>query len=249
MTYEFKIRFFNWVNIIVPLLLIPFGFYSMPWVLASLAFYYFIIIVGVDIGLHRLFTHNSFKTSRAWEYILTLLTVPATTGSPMVWSAIHRCHHSNSDGPLDPHSPKKYSVWQLILGLWDAKGLPLKLALPKQFDFKFQKFMHNWYFSLIIAYCAVLALINPALVIYFYVLPSFFIHLHQSFINIFSHMGEYDEGSKDYSNDIPGVGYIFPILGYHHEHHEFPRAHRLGKGKPDIAAFLIEKIFMKKETS
>ena len=245
MMYENKIRFFNWANLILPLLAIPLGVYSPGMILISILFYYFIIVVGVDIGLHRLFCHSSFKTNRFYEYFLTLLTIPATTGSPLVWSAIHRCHHNYSDTDKDPHSPKKYSAIQLLLGLWDAKGLPLKMALPREFDTKFHKFIHKWYFTLILLYCAFLSLFGISAILYFYVIPSALVHIHQSFINIFSHSGPYNSDSKDYSNNIPWVVYIYPVLGYHHVHHLHPKLHRLGP--VDLAATLIEKVFSREK--
>jgi fatty acid desaturase len=115
------------------------------------------------------------------------------------------------------------------------------MVLPRNFDFKFQRFIHDWYFTLIIVYCLFLLLFGWQAILYFYVIPSALVHIHQSFINIFSHSGEYNEDSKDYSNNIPWIVWLYPVLGYHHVHHLNPKWHRLGKY--DLAATLIEKIF------
>src|SRR4051812_11916950 len=60
---------------------------------------------GVTMGLHRLFTHRSFQTSRPVEWVLMVLGSMSGQSSPCYWVATHRRHHQLSDRPGDPHSP------------------------------------------------------------------------------------------------------------------------------------------------
>jgi stearoyl-CoA desaturase (delta-9 desaturase) len=60
---------------------------------------------GVTVGFHRLFTHRSFKTTRAMRAILSALGSAAIEGPVISWVADHRKHHAFSDKEGDPHSP------------------------------------------------------------------------------------------------------------------------------------------------
>jgi stearoyl-CoA desaturase (delta-9 desaturase) len=61
--------------------------------------------VGVTVGFHRLFTHRSFKTTRAVRALLAVLGSTAVEGPVVEWVATHRKHHRFSDRRGDPHSP------------------------------------------------------------------------------------------------------------------------------------------------
>ena len=54
---------------------------------------------------HRYFSHRSFKTSRAGQFIFGLLGASAVQRGPVWWAAHHRVHHQLSDDHPDPHSP------------------------------------------------------------------------------------------------------------------------------------------------
>ena len=65
---------------------------------------------GVAAGLHRLFTHRSFKANRVLKITLAVAGSMALEGSLISWVAIHRRHHMFSDQPGDPHSPYRYGA-------------------------------------------------------------------------------------------------------------------------------------------
>src|SRR3984885_2009848 len=69
---------------------------------------YFFTGFGVSVGLHRLFTHRSFKAHRVLKVVLAVAGSMALEGSLISWVAIHRRHHMFSDQPGDPHSPHRY---------------------------------------------------------------------------------------------------------------------------------------------
>ena len=74
---------------------------------------------GVAVGLHRYFTHGSFKTSRWLRVTLAVAGSLALEGSIIQWAADHRRHHAYADREGDPHSPWRYGA--TARGL--AKGL------------------------------------------------------------------------------------------------------------------------------
>src|ERR1700722_2935253 len=59
--------------------------------------------LGVTVGFHRLFTHRSFKTSRALRFVFAVLGSVAIEGPVISWVADHRKHHAFSDREGDPH--------------------------------------------------------------------------------------------------------------------------------------------------
>jgi stearoyl-CoA desaturase (Delta-9 desaturase) len=73
--------------------------------LLVLAITYTLTGLGVTVGYHRLFTHRSFKTTRALRAVLAVLGSMAVEGPVIEWVATHRKHHRFSDRPGDPHSP------------------------------------------------------------------------------------------------------------------------------------------------
>ena len=69
------------------------------------AIMYVLTGLGITVGFHRLFTHRSFKTTKAVRFLLAALGSAAIEGPVISWVADHRKHHAFSDQPGDPHSP------------------------------------------------------------------------------------------------------------------------------------------------
>jgi stearoyl-CoA desaturase (Delta-9 desaturase) len=79
---------------------------SLYWQdLLVLATTYLLCGLGITVGYHRLFTHRSFKTTRAVRALLAVLGSMAIEGPLIEWASTHRKHHRFSDRPGDPHSP------------------------------------------------------------------------------------------------------------------------------------------------
>jgi stearoyl-CoA desaturase (delta-9 desaturase) len=101
----------NTVLIGVPLLgavITPFWFFRHPfgWIeAAAFLFSYAVVGFGVGIGLHRYFSHRSFR-ARPWLGIaLGIAGSMAFQGSVLRWVADHRRHHAATDRCGDLHSP------------------------------------------------------------------------------------------------------------------------------------------------
>ena len=70
--------------------------------------------IGVVIGLHRYFSHNCFRTSRAFQFFLALCSASAF-GDPIGFSGKHRLHHQRTDRWDDPHTPR-HGFWSCWFG-------------------------------------------------------------------------------------------------------------------------------------
>jgi len=106
-----KKRLENTVLIFVPLLgavITPFWFWRHPFgVLEVIAFLvsYLIVGFGVGIGLHRYFSHRSFRAPPWLSLGLGIAGSMAFQGSVLRWVADHRRHHAATDRDGDLHSP------------------------------------------------------------------------------------------------------------------------------------------------
>jgi stearoyl-CoA desaturase (Delta-9 desaturase) len=79
---------------------------------------YVVRMFAITAGYHRYFSHRSFKTSRAFQFLLALLGTSATQKGPLWWAAAHRRHHKYSDTPQDMHSPTQRGFWYAHMGWW-----------------------------------------------------------------------------------------------------------------------------------
>jgi stearoyl-CoA desaturase (delta-9 desaturase) len=68
---------------------------------------YLVRVFGITGAYHRYFAHKSYRTSRAFQFVLAVIGCSATQKGPLWWAGTHRRHHRYSDGPGDPHSPRQ----------------------------------------------------------------------------------------------------------------------------------------------
>jgi stearoyl-CoA desaturase (delta-9 desaturase) len=55
---------------------------------------------------HRYFSHRTFKTSRAFQFVMAWIGASSAQRGPLWWAAHHRHHHLESDTERDIHSPR-----------------------------------------------------------------------------------------------------------------------------------------------
>ncbi|WP_320673654.1 acyl-CoA desaturase [Prochlorococcus sp. MIT 1341] len=85
-------------------------FWSLPAVLAF-SFLYWVTVLGVTLGLHRLLAHRSFDTPVWVERIFVFMGSLACQSGPIEWVALHRHHHKFSDQPNDHHDAGRGFWW------------------------------------------------------------------------------------------------------------------------------------------
>lgn len=69
---------------------------------------YYVCNISVGVGLHRLWSHNAFKTNKFVELILMFTTAATFQGPVLSWASNHYRHHTFTDKEQDPHSPLKF---------------------------------------------------------------------------------------------------------------------------------------------
>ena len=81
--------------------------------------------ISITVGMHRLWTHRSFNTTRLIKVILMILCNSTFEGSITDWTTQHRMHHrfEHTDPSLDPYSITKGFLWaHIITHFYDKKS-------------------------------------------------------------------------------------------------------------------------------
>lgn len=88
---------------------------TMSAVLIAVALYV-IRMWAITAGFHRYFSHRSYKTSRAFQFLLAFLGQTSAQRGVIWWAAVHRHHHRHSDTPEDVHSPSQFGLFFAHVG-------------------------------------------------------------------------------------------------------------------------------------
>jgi stearoyl-CoA desaturase (delta-9 desaturase) len=73
---------------------------------------YLLCGLSITAGYHRLFAHRSYRASAGVRWALLVFGAATFQNSALSWSADHRAHHADTDGPGDPHA--------IVRGVWFA---------------------------------------------------------------------------------------------------------------------------------
>ena len=108
---------------------------GFSWVAAiTAAVLYFIRMFAITGFYHRYFSHRTFKTSRAAQFIFGLLGSSAIQRGPLWWAFHHRNHHQHSDEEPDVHSPIKHGfIWSHIGWITSSRNFPTDYKVVKDF--------------------------------------------------------------------------------------------------------------------
>ena len=92
---------------------------------------YYICNISVGVGLHRLWSHGSYKTKKWVEFLLSVLSAATLQGPILAWVSDHTEHHMYTDTKKDPHSAKKFKN-RLVGFMWSHMGWMLQMDSGKK---------------------------------------------------------------------------------------------------------------------
>jgi stearoyl-CoA desaturase (delta-9 desaturase) len=95
---------------------------------------YWLRIFAIGAGYHRYFSHRSYSTSRAFQFVLALGSQSTAQKSVLWWTAQHRHHHLHSDTERDLHSPRQRGFLYSHVG-WIFSRRADSVDLTKVADF------------------------------------------------------------------------------------------------------------------
>lgn len=108
--------------ILISLLVKYVSSYGIGWTeIIFLVSSYYVNNITVGIGLHRLWSHHSYKINKYAEFVLVVLSAGTLQGPALSWASNHYKHHAKTDTDQDPHSPLKFE--NRVLGfIWSHIG-------------------------------------------------------------------------------------------------------------------------------
>ncbi len=216
-----------------------------PVVVVAAVILYLVRMFAITGFYHRYFSHRTFKTSRAVQFIFAVLGNSSMQRGPLWWAATHRHHHKHADHEEDIHSPVVSGfLWSHIGWLTCMKNFPTAYkSIPDLKKFPELVFLNRYDQTVPLVFGLIMLGIGWMLERF---LPSlgtsmgqffvwtFFISttvlLHGTlFINSLAHVW----GSRDYQTDDDSrnswlLTFITLGEGWHNNHHRYPHSVRQG---------------------
>ncbi len=193
---------------------------------------YVVRMFGITAGYHRYFSHRSFKTSRAMQFLLGFLAMSSAQKSVLWWAALHRHHHRHSDTEDDVHSPlHRGFLYSHLLWIFDAKHDSTRVEeVPDLAKYPELRFLdrHQLIPAIVLAIACFLIDGWAGLVIGFFASTVVLYH-GTFFINSLAHV----HGSQRYvTGDTSRNNWWLALItlgeGWHNNHHAYQRSTRQG---------------------
>ena len=105
-----------------------------------------------------MFSHRAYRASPPVRWFLLAFGAAAFQNSALAWSADHRDHHADTDGPGDPYSVTR-GLWWAHMG-WMFRSRPGSAAPEQRLKdlakYRSIRFQHRWYALVAIGFGLVL---------------------------------------------------------------------------------------------
>jgi len=208
----------------VALWTLAFGPFS--WKLVGLALAsYLLRIFAITAGYHRYFSHRSYRTSRAFQFVLAVLGTFATQKGPLWWAAHHRDHHRLSDQEGDIHSPVREGFWWSHVGwILSRKHHETKLDRVKDLArYPELRWLDRWFHVPAIAYALAFWLVGGApAVLWGYFVSTVFVWHGTFLVNSLAHVvGRRRYPTGDESRNSLLIALVTLGEGWHNNHHHY----------------------------
>lgn len=198
---------------------------------------YWVRMFGITAGFHRYLSHRSFKTSRAFQFLLALLGTSAAQLGPLWWAAHHRHHHAHSDTEKDVHPPGLRGFWWAHCGwIFDPDNEHPDLSRVKDLA-GYPELVWLDRYPLVPPTLLAVAVLGLGLAVgqpLEMLVWGFFVSTvalyHATFaINSLAHVyGERRYDTRDDSRNSFFLALVTMGEGWHNNHHQYPSSERQG---------------------
>jgi stearoyl-CoA desaturase (delta-9 desaturase) len=214
------------LSLFIIISLTPLFAFTVPfsWELVGIAILtYSLRMFGITGVYHRYFSHNAYKTSRVFQFILAWIGAIAMQKGPIWWAAHHRNHHKHSDTEKDLHSPKNgfwysHMLWFLVddFNEYDPKIIKDYMKYPEIV------WMDKYHWVPPLAFSIVLGLISWPVLVWGYGVANF-ISGHATWtINSLAHVyGKQRFNTGDTSRNNLWLALLTFGEGWHNNHHYY----------------------------
>jgi stearoyl-CoA desaturase (delta-9 desaturase) len=205
--------------------------WSWTGLLLALAIYV-VRMFGLTAGFHRYLSHRSFKTSRAFQFVLALIGTTSTQKGPLWWAAHHRAHHKYSDGPRDIHSVRQRGFFWAHVG-WILVGRYHETDWDRIKDFaKYPelRWLNKYHLVPVVALAAALFALGGSWALLWGFAVSTTLLWHGTFcVNSLAHVfGRRRYETTDDSRNSFLIALFTLGEGWHNNHHHYQRSERQG---------------------
>ncbi|HEU4842288.1 MAG TPA: fatty acid desaturase [Ilumatobacteraceae bacterium] len=209
---------------------------SLPTLLLAVVLY---TVCGLSItaGYHRLFAHRSYRASAGVRWVLLLFGAATFQNSALSWSADHRAHHADTDGPDDPHDVTR-GVWFAHVGwLFRRRAASADVTgLHDLWAVRSIRWQHRWYAVVAIGMGLVLPMAiaglwgDPWGGLFVAGFLRSVVMLQSTFcVNSLAHLvGRRRYDAQSSARDSVVTALVTFGEGYHSYHHRFPYDYRNG---------------------
>ncbi len=235
----------------IPFIILHLGLIFLIWVgwsptaVIAAIILYVLRMFAITGFYHRYFSHRTFKTSRAMQFIIAVWGNTSMQRGALWWAANHRHHHKHSDTHEDLHSPGVQGFWWSHIGWITCKrNFPTDysqirdLAKYPELVFlnRFDQLVPYLYGIAMYAIGYILETVYPSLgvtaaqffVWTFFVSTVFLLH-GTLMINSMAHVwGKQRYDTQDDSKNSALLAIITLGEGWHNNHHRYPHSTRQG---------------------
>merc|ERR1719445_563204 len=232
-----------WPNIIKFIILHCLALYGLTF-LPSLSWQSWLFLLatyqfsgaGITAGVHRLWSHKTYKAKTPLRLFLAIANSMAGENSIYVWTRDHRTHHKCSETVGDPHNASR-GFFFAHMGWLLVRKHPAVIREGKTINMSdletdpIVMFQHKHYIPCFLAAAFIIPTIIPTLcwgesltTAYFMAVVRYVAVLHFTWlVNSAAHMF----GMKPYDENIgPAENRLVSVLamgeGFHNYHHTFP---------------------------
>jgi stearoyl-CoA desaturase (delta-9 desaturase) len=193
---------------------------------------YVVRLVAITGFYHRYFSHRTFRTSRALQFVFAVLGTTAVQRGPLWWAAHHRHHHAHADEENDSHSPTQHGFWWSHVGWFmNRSNFRTRSELIQDLTrYPELRFLDRFDIVPPIALAALLYVFGGAqLLIWGFFISTVLLH-HVTFtVNSLAHrFGRRRYATSDDSRNSWWIALLTFGEGWHNNHHHFPGSVRQG---------------------
>jgi len=200
---------------------------GLTWALGMYALRMF----GITAGFHRYFSHRSFKTSRAFQFVLALLGTLSVQKGVLWWAAHHRHHHRHSDQDDDVHSPRRGFFWSHVGWVLCTKYNSTEFGSIKDFAaYPELRWLNRYHLVVVVGFAAALFWLGGWTGLLWGFFVSTVLLWHGTYtINSLAHVfGRRRYATPDDSRNSLLLALLTFGEGWHNNHHHFPASARQG---------------------
>ncbi|MEP6861137.1 MAG: fatty acid desaturase [Deltaproteobacteria bacterium] len=193
---------------------------------------YLVRMFAITAGYHRYFSHRTYKTSRAFQFVLALVGMAAAQQGPLWWAAHHRNHHRHSDQPEDTHSPRQRGFWWAhVQWIFAARARPTDLAAVKDLArYPELRFLDRHDLLFAVGWGVAIFLAGGWTALFWGHFVAIVLAWHITFcINSLAHvLGRRRYATSDDSRNNAVLAVLTLGEGWHNNHHHYQRSARQG---------------------